>query len=66
MTAREKLHRAVTETNGTIIAANDEGTSYRIEFPISTRAASFFDDAITRGWEAQFQDPARCIVTVQL
>jgi hypothetical protein len=66
MTATEKLHRSVNQTNGTITAANDEGTRYRIEFPLSTRAASFYDDAITYGWEATYQDPARCVVVVNL
>ena len=65
----ERVERIAEENGGRITAANDQGTCFRVEFPVSTRAAGFYDDMVTRLRDdkgVEFTDPARCVVLVTL
>lgn len=65
----ERLDRMAVECRGKITSVSADGRMVVAEFPISTRAASFYDDVVTslRTDEGvEFSDAARCVVVVTL
>jgi len=59
-----KFDSIVAQHGGTVTARSDWG-QVRVEFPISTRAAGFYDEMITRGKQAELTEDT-CKVIVQL
>ena len=65
----ERLDRMAVECRGKITSVSADRRQVVAEFPLSTRAASYFDDVVTslRTDEGvEFSDPTRCIVIVTL
>lgn len=65
----ERIEALATERSGQITASTEDGRTFRVEFPISTKAASFYDLMVDRLRSRQgvsFQDANRCIVVVTL
>lgn len=40
---RSQFEQIVAKHSGTVTASNDEGTQYRVVFPLVIRAANFYD-----------------------
>jgi|1185.fasta_scaffold1181745_1 hypothetical protein len=52
---------------GTLMAYDDAETQFRVEFPVSTRAAGFFDEMVSRYLSDEpvtYDDPAMCVVII--
>jgi hypothetical protein len=47
MLTPEKVEKLAAATQGTITNVSADRTQFRVEFPISTRAASFYDEIAT-------------------
>ena len=61
-----RFEKVIAEHNGRITARDDAGTVFRVDFPISTRAAGFYDDMISRNVNAELQTGNNwCTVVVQ-
>jgi hypothetical protein len=63
----QQISDFAAEHNGTLAACNDAETQFRVEFPINTRAAGFFDEMVSRYRSdagVTFDDPAECVVII--